>query len=116
MVDGILNQVEVESAILKAVEDLETATADLATLAAEAAEAENAFKKAWATALIKATAEDNKATEKTRVAIADLAASDERLRHLLAEKVYESRKQSLMALRTRVDALRTVSANVRAVT
>lgn len=116
MVDGILSQGEVESAIVSAVEELEDAVADLAQLAQDAAIAESEFKRDWAKALITATAGDGKATEKTRVAIADAEASDQRLRWLLAQGLYESRKQSLQAIRAKLDALRTISANVRSLT
>ena len=113
-----LAQVEIETAIAAIVEDLERTTEDYAEISDEAAEAEHAYKLAMHRSVIvlsdRGTKSDgSKATVQWIEAQAYLACADEYRAHLVADARLKATKEALVTKRSRLDALRTLAANVR---
>jgi hypothetical protein len=103
-----LSQAEVEAEILRLMGELETKTEGLAELATNAAETSVNFKVAKAEAFLEA-----EGTMDVRNARSITATKDDALlaEHSLA--IYAAAKEGLNTLRVQIDALRTISANVR---
>lgn len=112
----VLSQGDIEAAIVELEARLEAETDAYATLCDEAADAEADWKAAYwrATVKLAAEAEGRRTNEKLREAEASLEAGEElfRLYRLTAER-QRAAGASLGSLRARLDAYRTLSANVR---
>jgi len=109
-----LTQGEVEAQILQAVEALEESTENYAILSDEAATAEADYKLRHARAIV--TLSDVKATAAEKGARADLTSAEELRAWKIAEARRQASKEHLLSLRARLDALRSLSANIRAQT
>lgn len=114
MSERLVHQGDIEAEILRISDLLERATGDLATAAEEAAEAEADYRVAYAKAFrfAKGT-EDVKLTEKIREAIATIACDELLHRHKLGVARQLSLQEKCRQLRAQLDAVRTLSANVR---
>ena len=113
----LLTAGEVERQILSLSDRLEDETNRYADVAELAALAEADFKGCHARALLAfadATVGSRKATVDERRAQADLDAEDAYAIYRLNEARLDACKQALYSLRTRLDALRTLAANIRA--
>lgn len=106
-----LTAVQVESEIMRLCDELENRTYELAGRARLAAESEANHKAKWAFAFIGA-----EGTEARRKAEADAKCHEDYMKRKVEEGLYQSCKESLLSLRTQIDALRSISANIRAQT
>lgn len=106
-----LSQPEVESLLLDLGDRLETETEDYADACDDAATAEVAYKAANARAIVLLSSQ--KMTAQEREARALLRCEAEHKTHRLALARQVRTKELLVTIRTRMDALRTISANVR---
>src|SRR5262245_56084329 len=109
----VLTPVEVERMIGNALRRLDEATTDYAEVNEKAAKAEADYRKAQAVKTLAILRHGEFASAKERDARIDLECSDEREAHLLLEAARNSAREHLNTLRTRVEALRTISASVR---
>jgi len=109
----VLAQVEIENEILAVLDALEDQTHLYDRLAADAASAEADYKLAYARSVVRLSDSQARMTAPEKQARAELYAADE----LRAWKVLEARrgatKEALLSVRARLDALRSLSANVR---
>lgn len=115
-----LTQGEVEEAITALSQTMELAIEELAQYSQEAANAEADYKIEYAKHLLKT--KDMAATKMEKPTVAELEArallgTSRLLRErLVAEAKHETAVEKLRTLRSRIDALRTLSANLRQVT
>lgn len=114
-----LSQVEVEVGIMAAVDEMETLTEEYAGISDAEAEAENAYKRRKYRAVIVLSerptlADGRKTTVDWREAQAETIAADEADAYRLAQARLRSTKEALLTKRARLDALRSLAANVRA--
>jgi hypothetical protein len=87
---------------------LENETEAFEVLAVDAAKKEALFKSNWAKEYLAA-----KGSIKEREAWADYKLSDEIFDFKISEALVKSKREKLTSLRTSIDALRTLNANVR---
>lgn len=114
-----LTQVEVEIAIAQVIEDMESLTESFAAVADAEAIAENEYRAKlhrahvmWASREI--TLATGKApTAKWRESQAEIEAEDEAAAYRIAAAALKSAREALSTKRARLDALRTLNANVR---
>lgn len=106
-----MNPVDVEAELLRLVERLEDATLELGRLAEQAAHAEVAAKLGYARAYLAADG-----PVASREASATVASAEETLARRLAEGQQMAQRELLTTLRTQIDALRTIAANMRNLT
>ena len=103
-----ISQVEVEEELLRLVSVLETETEAFETLAVDAAKKEAAYKSNWAKSYHGA-----KGSIREREAWADYQMNDENYDYKISEGLVKAKREQLLSLRTSIDALRTLNANVR---
>jgi hypothetical protein len=103
-----INQVDVEQEMMRLVQQLEARTETFEELAVDAAEKEASFKKQWAGVYL-----ETGGTIRDREASADVTCSEAFREYKVAESLVKSARESLMFLRTSIDALRSLNANVR---
>lgn len=106
-----ISQVEVEEEILRLLEDLESETEVFETLAIDSAKKEVRFKTEWAKAYLAANG-----SIKEREAWADYQIADTHMEWKIADALIKSKREKLGSIRSSIDALRTINANVRAQT
>jgi len=90
---------------------LEGETEDFETLAVTAATTEASHRGAWAKTYLLSSG-----SIRQREAEADAALSDSLHDYKIAEALMKAKRERLLSLRTSIDALRTLNANVRAQT
>lgn len=103
-----ISQVEIEEEILRLLSVLEEETEAFERLAEDAAKKESAFKAEWAKAYLSA-----QGSIKEREAWADYQLADHAMQYKIAEGLVKAKREKLSALRTSLDALRTLAANIR---
>lgn len=103
-----ITQVDVEQEMMRLVSRLETETEQFEALAVEAANKEATLKGRWAGTYLTASG-----TIRDREALADSQCNDLFHEHKVAEALVKSARESLLFLRTSIDALRSLNANVR---
>lgn len=104
-----ISQVEIETELLRMTDLLENETESFETLAVDAAKKEANYKSNWAKEYLSA-----KGSIKEREAWADYKLADLSYEHKIAEALVKSKREKLSSLRTSMDSLRTLNANVRA--
>lgn len=104
-----ISQVEIESELLRLTDMLEEETEAFERLAEDAAKKEAQHKANWAKEYLSA-----KGSIKEREAWADYKLADMAYDHKIAEALVKAKREKLSSLRTSIDALRTLNANVRA--
>tara|TARA_Y100001951_G_C11235617_1_gene237253 strand:+ start:289 stop:654 length:366 start_codon:yes stop_codon:yes gene_type:complete len=118
MPTGPIVQGEVEELLFRLGAQLEEGTEAYEKLAEERAVAEADYKERYWTALVRivdsATGNGPRWTAAQKEARAGLMAKEEQRRFKLLEAREKAAQQSLITIRARMDSLRTVSANVRA--
>lgn len=115
----VITAVEVESEIMRLSDGMDDELSVLVDVAQAAAEAEYAYKVGYAQAVLKAanvagSGRNGLTTvdERENMALRD---SDSLLRaHLVADVLYEVAREKLRTMRSQIDALRTIAANIRA--
>lgn len=113
MLPPLITQGEVEQQIMSLSTNLEEATDLFGELADEQAEREYEYKLRHASRIVKLADDGRKLTAPVRAAMADLEASSELRLYLLAKARKETTKEAMLSLRHRIDAMRTLAANVR---
>jgi len=103
-----ISQVDVENELMRLMDMLEQETEAFETLAEEAAKREALYKANWAKEYLSA-----KGSIKEREAWSDYKLSDESYDYKIAEALVKAKREKLLSLRTSIDALRTLNANVR---
>lgn len=106
-----ISQVEIEDEILRLTDLLESETEAFEKLALDAAVKESNYKSSWSKEYLGA-----KGSIKEREAWADYKLEDPALQYKISEALVKSKREKLHSLRTSIDALRTLAANVRAQT
>lgn len=104
-----ISQVEIESELLRLLELLESETEAFEVLAEEAAKKDALHKSNWAKEYLSA-----KGSIKEREAWADYKMDELSYDYKIAESLVKAKREKLLSLRTSIDALRTLNANVRA--
>ena len=103
-----ISQVEIENELLRLMSLLEEETEAFETLAEDAAKKDALYKANWAKEYLAA-----KGSIKEREAWADYKLSEESYDYKISEALVKSKREKLTSLRTSIDALRTLNANVR---
>jgi hypothetical protein len=93
---------------MRLLEMLEQETEAFESLAGDLAKKEALYKSNWAKEYLSA-----KGSIKEREAWADYKLADENFDFKIAEALLKSKREKLLSLRTSIDALRTLNANVR---
>ena len=104
-----ISQVEIEYELLRLTDMLEEETERFEDLAIDAAKKEAQHKSNWAKEYLSA-----KGSIKEREAWADYKMADIAYDYKIAEALVKAKRERLSSLRTSIDALRTLNANVRA--
>ena len=103
-----ISQVDIEHELMRLLEMLEQETEAFESLAGDLAKKEALYKSNWAKEYLSA-----KGSIKDREAWADYKLADENFDFKIAEALLKSKREKLLSLRTSIDALRTLNANVR---
>jgi hypothetical protein len=104
-----ISQVDIEEEIIRLIGDLESETETFETLSIDAAKKESRFKSEWAKAYLSA-----QGSIKEREAWADYQISDPHMDWKIADALVRAKREKLASIRSSIDALRTLNANVRA--
>lgn len=104
-----ISQVEIENRILNLIDELEKETEAFDVLSVDAAKKESLYKANWAKEYLSA-----KGSIKEREAWADYKMDDSAYDVSIAQALVKAKREKLLTLRTAVDAMRTLNANVRA--
>ncbi len=111
MQNGPIIQTDVEDRLVRLCERLEQETERFAEVSQKRAVAEAEFKRRYYSALV---TQSPKETVSRREGFAHIAAKDEFSDWKVFEAQEKATQQALIAARTQIEALRTLSANVRA--
>ena len=109
----VLTQAEVEHRIIRLSDELEELTELFVLQSQERAEAESDYKYKHARALIE---QSGKVTVSAREAVAHLRAANDFRTWKLCEAKEKATQSKMTAIRSQLDALRTIAANVRHLT
>lgn len=93
---------------MRLIESLEEETEAFESLAEDSAKKEALYKSNWAKEYLSA-----KGSIKERESWADYKMADEQYDFKIAEALVKSKREKLLSLRTSIDAMRTLNANVR---
>lgn len=105
---GPISQVDIESEILRVLAMLEDETEAFERLAEDGAKTEAHYKSEWAKAYL-----NGEGSIKNREAWADYQMATAHLHYKIAEGLVKAKREKLSSLRTSLDSLRTLAANVR---
>jgi hypothetical protein len=103
-----ITQVDVENELLRLVSLLESETEKFEFLAVDGAKNETNYKKLWASTYLRSDG-----SIRNREAMADLENSETMYAYKISEALVKSKREKLLFLRTSIDALRSLNANVR---
>jgi hypothetical protein len=109
MRSGPITQGQIEEELMRLLGILESETEEFEVLAQHSAETEASHKGQWAKQYLSSTG-----SVRSREAEADYAMSDSMYSYKIAEALMKAKREKLLSLRTSIDALRTLNANVRA--
>lgn len=104
-----ISQVDIEEELLRLIELLERDTEVFEELAIDCAKKEALYKSKWAKEYLAA-----KGSIKEREAWADYKMDQQNFDFKCAEALVKSKREKLLTLRTSMDSMRTLNANVRA--
>jgi hypothetical protein len=104
-----ISQIDVEETLLELIQELEKETEAFERLAVDAAKKEALYKSNWAKEYLSA-----KGSIKEREAWSDYKMDEMMFDHKIAEALIKAKREKLLSLRTSIDALRTLNANIRA--
>ncbi len=103
-----ISQVDIEHELLRLIDELEEETEAFEKLAEDASKKESLYKSNWAKEYLSA-----KGSIKEREAWADYKMADENFDYKISEALVKAKREKLLSLRTAIDAMRTLNANVR---
>ena len=103
-----ISQVDIEQELLRLMDTLENETEQFESLSMDMAKKEAVYKANWAREYLSA-----KGSIKEREAWADYKLADQEFEAKVAEALVKAKREKLLSLRTSIDALRTLNANVR---
>jgi hypothetical protein len=103
-----ISQIDIENEIMRCLGMLEEETEAFESLAESAAKKEALYKANWAKQYLAA-----QGSIKEREAWSDYHLADESYDYKIAEALVKAKREKLLSLRTSIDALRTLNANVR---
>jgi hypothetical protein len=103
-----ISQVEIEQELVRLMDKLENETEQFETIAMDCAKKEALYKSNWAKEYLSA-----KGSIKEREAWADYKMDQENFEYKCAEALVKTKREVLLSLRTSIDAIRTLNANVR---
>lgn len=103
-----ISQIEIEEELMRFMDMLEEETESFEKLSEDAAKKEALYKSSWAKEYLSA-----KGSIKEREAWADYKLSELSYDWKIAEALVKSKREKLSSLRTGLDSLRTLAANVR---
>ena len=104
-----INPIEIDDNIIRLVEELEEHTEAFEVLAVDQAKKESRYKSARAHEYLSANG-----SNKERESWADYKQSDGHYEVKIADALLKAKKEKLNSIRTALDSLRTLAANVRA--
>tara|TARA_B100000029_G_scaffold516042_1_gene626365 strand:- start:2058 stop:2393 length:336 start_codon:yes stop_codon:yes gene_type:complete len=104
-----ISPVEVEDNIIRLVDELEEHTEAFEVLAVDQSKKEAKYKSAWAHEYLSANG-----SIKERESWADYKQADQHYEVKIADALLKAKKEKLNSIRTALDSLRTLAANVRA--
>jgi hypothetical protein len=104
-----ISQVSIEQEILRFIDLLEKETEAFEVLAVDAAKKEALYKSNWAREYLSA-----KGSIKEREAWADYKMDEVNYEYKIAEALVKTKRELLLSVRSSMDAMRTLNANVRA--
>lgn len=104
-----ISQVSIEQEILRFIDLLEKETEAFEVLAVDAAKKEASYKSNWAREYLSA-----KGSIKEREAWADYKMDEVNYDYKIAEALVKTKRELLLSVRSSMDAMRTLNANVRA--
>lgn len=104
-----ISQVSIEQEILRFIDLLEKETEAFEVLAVDAAKKEALYKSNWAREYLSA-----KGSIKEREAWADYKMDEVNYDYKIAEALVKTKRELLLSIRSSMDAMRTLNANVRA--
>jgi hypothetical protein len=103
-----ISQVEIEQELLRLMDLLEKQTEEFEAAAIECAKKEALYKSNWAKEYLSA-----KGSIKEREAWADYKMDQQNYDFKIAEGLVKAKRESLLSIRSSMDAIRTLNANVR---
>ena len=103
-----ISQVEIEEELMRLADLLESETEAFESLALDASKKEASYKSNWAKEYLSA-----KGSIKERESWADYKLAEQIYDYKIAEALLKAKREKLSSLRTSIDALRTLAANVR---
>tara|TARA_B100000745_G_C19802984_1_gene264280 strand:- start:21 stop:356 length:336 start_codon:yes stop_codon:yes gene_type:complete len=104
-----ITPIEIEDNMVRLVEELEDHTEAFEVLAVDQSKKEARYKSSWAKEYLAANG-----SIKERESWADYKLSDEYYEVKIADALLKAKKEKLNSIRTALDSLRTLAANVRA--
>lgn len=104
-----ISQIDIEKELLRLMDSLEQQTEEFETLAVDLAKKEALYKTNWAKEYLSA-----KGSIKEREAWADYKMDQQSFEYKCAEALVKSKREKLLSVRTSMDAIRTLNANIRA--
>jgi IS30 family transposase len=104
-----ISQVDIENELLRLLDRLEKETEDFELLAVESSKKEARYKSTWAKEYLSASG-----AIKQRESWADYKLEQDHYEYKIAEAMVKSKRETLLSLRTSIDAMRTLNANRRA--
>ena len=106
--NGPISQIDIENEMLRLLDMLEEETEAFEKLAGDAAKKEALYKSNWAKEYLSA-----KGSIKEREAWAEYKLAYEHFDYKISESLVKAKREKLLSLRTSIDAMRTLNANVR---
>ena len=103
-----ISQVEIENELLRLMEMLEKETEEFEVLCIDLAKKESMYKLDWAKAYLSA-----KGPIKERETWSTYTLGEQLQDYMIAEGLVKAKREKLLSLRTSIDSLRTLNANVR---
>lgn len=103
-----ISQVDIENELLRLMDKLERETEEFEAISVDSAKKEARYKANWAKEYLSASG-----AIKQREAWADYKLENEYYEYKIAEALVKSKREALLSVRSSIDAMRTLNANVR---
>lgn len=103
-----ISQIDIENDLTRLLDDLEKETEAFEVLVIDCAKKESLYKSNWAKEYLSA-----KGSIKERESWADYKMDQISYEYKIAEALVKAKREKLLTLRTSIDAMRTLNANVR---